>query len=178
MKITTALMALGAMVALATLSSDAHADVYVKAEIGATVDTQVDAGFASAELNDDLTFGGYVGTAFGPFRVEAGAAHISGDANFFGIPVDASAIDYNATAYLDTASGFYVGAGVNYVQAEATVANVFSVDQEGTGWHVSGGYAFAAAGGIVELQGTYRDIDLDAVDLSGPAFTVGYRRAI
>lgn len=160
------------------IAQTAAADVYIKAEVGTTADTQVDAGFASIELSDDLTYGAYVGTALGPFRVEAGASHISGDANFFGIPVDASAIDYNATAYLDTASGFYVGAGVNYVQAEATVANVFSVDQEGWGYHVSGGYAFEAAGGIVELQGTYRQIDLDDVDLSGPAFTIGYRRAI
>lgn len=160
------------------LAQTATAEIYVKAEVGVAVDTQVDTSFVDVEFDDGLTFGGYVGTAVGPFRVEAGAAHISGDANFFGIPVDASAIDYNATAYLDTASGFYVGAGINYVEAEATVAGLFSANDSGWGYHVSGGYAFSAAGGIIELQGTYRQIDMDNVDLSGPAFTVGYRRAI
>lgn len=173
------LLSIAAVIALGICTvAPAAADVYVKAEVGTTLDQQVDTSFGSLELNDDLTFGGYVGTAVGPFRVEAGAAHLSGNANFFGIPLEASAIDYNATAYLDTASGFYVGAGVDYVTAEASIANVFTIDQSGYGWHVSGGYAFEAAGGIVELQGTYRQIDLDDVDLSGPAVTVGYRRAI
>lgn len=175
--IRTGLAVVAAALAFALISSPAHADVYVKAEVGITADTQVDTSFGSIELGDDVTFGGYVGTSVGPFRVEAGVSHISGNADFFGIGLDASANDFNATAYLDTASGFYVGGGVDYVVGEASVGGFTSADFSGYGWHASGGYAFSAAGGIVELQGTYRQIDLGDVDLSGPAFTVGYRHA-
>lgn len=168
--------ALAAALALAPAAS--ASDWYVKGEVGVTLDTQIEANGGGVELDDGQTFGAYVGTTAGPFRIEAGVSRIQADSNFFGIPVDASANDYNATAYLDTASGFYVGAGVDYIQAEATVANVFSVEQSGYGWHVSGGYAFRAADGIVETQVTYLDANLDDVDLSGVRATIGYRRAI
>ena len=153
------------------------APLYVKAEVGTTADTQVDTGFGSIEFTDGPVIGAYAGTAVGPVRVEAGIAHLSGDVNFFGLVVDGSANDYNATAYLDTSSGFYVGAGVDYIQAEASIGP-FSIEQSGYGYHVSGGYAFAAVGGIVEVQATYLEASLDDVDLSGPRFTVGYRHAL
>lgn len=172
------LMAVAAVAAFFAFAPLASADVYVKAEVGVTADTQIDTTYGSLELGDDFTYGGYVGTSVDPFRVEAGVSHISGDANFFGIPLEASANDFSATAYLDTASGFYVGAGADYVMGEATVASVFTQEFSGYGYHVSAGYAFEAAGGIVEFQGTYRQINLGDVDLSGPAFTVGYRHAI
>jgi len=165
---------LGMMLMLAAPASAA----YVKAEVGFTADTQVDTSYGSIELGDDATYGAYVGTAVGPFRVEGGVAHISGDANFYGLTVDASANDFNATAYLDTASGFYVGAGVNYIQAEATPYPGYSIEQSGYGWHVSGGYAFAAFGGIVETQVTYLDASLDDFDLTQTRATIGYRHAI
>lgn len=174
----TILGAIALAIGLMTAPVANASDWYVKAEVGVTADTQVDTSFGSIELGDDFTYGGYVGTSVGPFRVEAGASHIGGDANFFGIPLETSAVDLNATAYLDTASGFYVGAGVDYVLGEASVASIASADFSGYGWHASGGYAFEAAGGVVEVQGTYRAVDLGEVDLSGPAFTVGYRRAI
>lgn len=160
------------------LASVAHAEGhYVKAEVGTTVNTEVGTPYGSIELSDEATFGGYIGGAIGPVRVEAGAAHLSGNIDFYGLTVDTSAIDYNATAYLDTASGFYIGAGVDYVVAEAGIGP-YSIDQEGFGYHVSGGYAFTAAGGVVELQATYLDASLDDVDVSGPRFTVGYRHAL
>lgn len=168
----------GVVVGFAFVScSNADASVYVKAEIGTTIGNEVSTTFGDVEFTDQATYGAYVGTAVGPVRVEAGVSHLGGtiDAGF--ITLDASALDYNATAYLDTASGFYVGAGADYVQGEATVGP-FSQDFSGYGWHVSGGYAFSAAGGIVEAQATYREIDLGGVDLSGPAVTVGYRRAL
>ncbi len=164
---------LGMMLMLAAPASAA----YVKAEVGFTADTQVDTSYGSIELGDDATYGAYVGTAVGPFRVEGGVAHISGDANFYGLTVDASANDFNATVYLDTASGFYVGAGADYVLGEAQAFGS-TAEFSGPGWHATGGYAFEAAGGIVEVQGTYREINLGEVDLSGPAFTVGYRHAL
>lgn len=168
------LFAIAAVAAMSMASVASANDFYVKAEVGQGFDTQV----GPIETDNADIYGAYIGTAVGPFRVEAGVAHLDAEANLFGLPVNMSANDFNATAYLDTASGLYIGAGANYVQGEATVFNAFSVDQSGYGYHVSGGYAFAAAGGIVELQATYRDIELDDVDLSGTAVTVAYRHAL
>lgn len=176
--IKTILAALAVAVTMGVAQTATASEFYVKAEVGQAFDTQADTGFGSIEFADGDVLGAYVGTSVGPVRVEGGVAHLDTDANFFGIPVNASANDYNATAYLDTASGFYVGAGVNYIQAEASVANVFSIEQSGFGWHASGGYAFRAAGGIVEVQATYLDASLDDVDLSGTRVTVGYRHAL
>lgn len=159
------------------IAQTASAEVYIKGEIGTVADAQVDTSFGGAELTDGQVFGAYAGTALGPFRVEAGASHLSADLDFGPFSIDGSAIDYNATAYLDTASGFYVGAGVDYVEAEASFGPV-SFNDSGFGYHVSGGYAFAAAGGIVEAQVTYLDASLDNMDISGPRFTIGYRRAL
>lgn len=170
---------LAAVSVLLTMSTAqvAFAEVYVKGELGTLANAQVDTSFGGSELTDGQVFGAYIGTAVGPVRVEAGASHLSADLNFGPFTVDGSAIDYNATAYLDTASGFYVGAGADYVEAEASFGPV-SFNDSGFGWHVSGGYAFAAAGGIVEAQATYLDASLDNMDISGPRFTIGYRRAL
>lgn len=175
MKYLLAITSLLAVLAVAPLAS-AEA-FYVKGEVGTTVDTQLETSYGGIELNDGQVLGAYIGTAVGPVRVEAGAAHLSGDLDFGYFTVDGSALDYNATAYLDTASGFYAGVGVDYIEAEASIGS-YNLSQSGYGWHVSGGYAFAAAGGIVELQATYRDIALDDVDLSGTAMTVAYRHAL
>ena len=118
---------------------------YVKAEVGSTFDSQVQTSFGGTELTDELTYGAYVGTAVGPVRVEAGASHLAGDIPLGGITLETSAVDYNATVYLDLATsdkgGFYIGAGPDYIQAEANLGPFFSTSQSGYGYHISGGYA-------------------------------------
>lgn len=172
-------LAIAAIAAFMACAAPAHADdFYVKAEVGQALDTQISDSGYGLELSDGDVFGAYVGTAVGPVRVEAGVSHVNADLEFYGYSIDASANDFNATAYLDTASGLYVGAGVNYIQAEATPFPGYSIEESGYGWHVSGGYAFAAFGGIVETQVTYVDASLDDFDLTQTRATIGYRHAI
>lgn len=179
--------AIGAgIILIASLAFCSNADArewYVKTEVGTTFDSQVQTSFGGTELTDELTYGAYVGTSVGPVRVEAGASHLAGDINLGPIAIESSAIDYNATAYLDLATsqsgGFFVGAGVDYVQAEVSVGPFFSTDQSGYGYHVSGGYAHRVTeSGILEFQARYLSADLDNVDLTGTAFTVGFRQRL
>lgn len=169
-----AALALVGFVALSCSNADAR-EFYVKAEIGTTIDTQA----SGLELNDDLTYGAYVGTDVGPLRVEAGVAHLAASTSIFGTEIATSAIDYSATAYLDHSSGLYVGAGVDYIQAEATVGGWWSDDYSGTGWHVAGGYATRVSdNAVVEFQVRYTEADLDVADLTTTAATVGVRFAL
>jgi len=155
-------------------SSANASEFYVKAEVGTTVSADI-----GAELSDELTYGAYIGTSVGPFRVEAGASHLAGDIDLGGIALETSAIDYNATAYIDTQSGFYVGAGVDYIEAEANIGPWFSANDSGWGYHVSAGYAARVSDrSVIEFQARYLEADLDNVDLSGTALTVGYRHRI
>lgn len=177
------LAAFAAIACLGLAQTASASDWYVKAEVGTTFDTQVQTSFGGTELTDELTYGAYVGTAVGPVRVEAGASHIAGNINLGGISLEASAIDYNATAYLDLKvsedSAFYVGAGADYIQAEAALGPFFSTDLSGYGYHVTGGYAHRVSpSSIIEIQGRYLSADLGQVDLTGTAFTVGYRYAL
>ena len=169
---------IGALALLAcaavSVSNASASEWYDKAEVSQALDTHV----SGIELSDGDVLGAYIGTTAGPVRVEAGVAHVNADLNFYGNSFDASANDYNAAAYLDTASGLYVGAGVNYVQAEAQIGPGYTFEQSGFGWHASGGYAFRAAGGIVEVQATYLSASLDDVDLTQTRATIGYRHAL
>lgn len=182
MWVLVALLAI-VLVSVFTCSQADAREWYVKTEVGTTFDTQVQTSFGGTELTDELTYGAYVGTSVGPVRVEAGASHIAGNINLGGIALEASAIDYNATAYLDLAtsdsSGFFIGGGVDYIQAEASLGPFFSTDLSGYGYHVSGGYATRVTeNAIFELQARYLVADLDNVDLTGTAVTAAVRWAL
>lgn len=153
---------------------------YVKAEVGSTFDSQIQTSFGGAELTDGPVYGAYVGTGVGPVRVEAGARHVEGDINLGGIALETSAVNYTATAYIDLAtsanSGFFIGAGPDYWQAEANLGPIFSTDQSGYGYHVTGGYATRISDrAIFEVAARYDNADLDAVDLTGVSATAGVR---
>ena len=147
---------------------------YVKAEIGASAQTEIE----GIELEDGSVYGGAVGTAIGPVRVEVGARSLNVDT--FG--VNLSSIDYNATAYLDLAVGesssVFVGAGVDYVDAEASFG-YGDYQTSAYGWHASAGYARRITPGvIVEGQARYTDIGFDGFDANTTDFTVGVRLAL
>lgn len=133
-------------------------DIYLKASIGTTMGVDVE----GLELDDGAVFGGAIGTGFGPLRVELGATHI--DTGFANL-IDADAMDYSATAYLDwnitEKSSLYVGAGLDYIDASATIYG-YSVDGSGEGWHYSAGYARRFGESLIlEAQYTHTDADLD-----------------
>lgn len=164
-------LAAAAILAWATVPDASARNYYVKAEVGQVMDAEA-GGFA---LGDDPTVGGYVGTAVGPLRVEGGVSRLSADTDF-GIEFQADALYYNATAYLDLPSGFFVGAGVGYMDAEAEFGPV-SFEDDGYAYHVAGGYAARLNDRMVgEVQVRYIDADLDTIgDVNAVTATVGLR---
>lgn len=163
------------LVALTALAGTANANpFYAKVEAGVTANTEVE-GFA---LSDDTTYGVSVGTAVGPIRVEGGVSSINADT--FG--ADIGAVDWRVTGYADFAvsenTSVYAGAGLDYVQAEASFGPS-SISVEGAGWHLAAGIARRVSNSmILEAQARYLDADLDGLDVSSTAFTVGTRIAL
>lgn len=175
--IRSAILAIAAAAALTVIATPAHAgDWYVKAEVGTTFDSEIN----GIELSDAPVYGAHVGTAVGPVRVEGGVRHVSGDISLGFIDVETSAINYTATAYLDLAtsanSGFFIGAGPDYWQGEASIGPFFNTDVEGFGYHVTGGYATRITDrAVFEVAARYDDADLDGIDLTGVSATAGVR---
>ncbi len=152
------------------------APFYLKAEIGTT-----DVAVEGINLDDGQTYGAAVGTAIGPVRVEAGVRHVDTGLDLFG--VSAEGLDYSATAYFDFAvterTGVFVGAGVDYITAEASFGPFFSTDTEGTGYHYAAGVAHRVSENtILEAQYRHTEADLDGLDLELDAVTVGARFAL
>jgi hypothetical protein len=144
---------------------------YIKAEIGALPDTSVE----GIELEDGTVYGASVGTTVGPFRVEAGVRSL----NFDTFGINLSAVDYTATVYADIGTtGFFVGAGADYAQAEASFG-YGDYNADAYGWHVAGGYQRRIAEGVIlEGQARWTELDFDDFDGSGPSFTLGARFAL
>lgn len=177
MWVLVALLAI-VLISVFTCSQANASEWYVKAEVGSTFDTSVNA----IELSDEPVYGAYVGTAVGPVRLEAGARHVAGDFQFGPWTVETSAVNYTATAYLDLATsenaGFFVGAGPDYYTAEIN-SPFGSADTEGAGWHVAGGYATRITDrAIFEVAARYGEADLDGIDLTGTSVTAGVRFAL
>lgn len=157
------------------------APLYGKVSVG-----QSEAEVSGISLDEGLSYGAAVGTAVGPFRIEAGVDRLSGSFDLFGPSISADALDYRATAYLDLPVGdrasVFAGAGVDYIDAEASVFGA-DIGADGTGWHWAVGGAYRLAEGIVgeaqyrqvsaELNSDFGDVDLDAT-----AVTVGLRFAL
>jgi opacity protein-like surface antigen len=155
---------------------------YVKASVGQTAEADV----SGLTLDDGFVYGAGLGTSVGPVRVEAGVNRLSGEADFGFVAIDTAALDYHATGYLDLPVGdnasVFVGAGVDYIQGEASIFGG-SIDAEGDGYHYAFGGAYRLSQGVI-VEGQFREIsaDLDtdfgAVDLSASEITVGLRLAL
>ena len=158
----------------------AHAsELYGAVRAGQTSNTSVE----GIDLNDGFAYGGAIGGAVGPVRVEVAADHLSGD--FAGV-VDASAWDYSASAILDLPishdAAVFGGVGVDYVSAEAHVP-FGSMDASGKGWSYQAGVSHRFANGVMgevrykhttaslDVGGGSADLDTDLVS-AGLRFTL------
>lgn len=162
-------------------ASDAHAsELYGAVRAGQSTNTSV----SGIDLNDGFSYGGAVGGAVGPIRVELAGDHLSGD--FAGI-VNAKAMDYSASAILDLPishnTAIFGGAGVDYVSAEAHVP-FGSYDASGNGWSYQAGVSHRFASGVMgEVRYKHTEVnDLDvgggSADLSTDQITAGVRFAL
>ena len=179
-QIGAALVALVGMNALAT-SADAG-EWYGALRVGQS-QTDVGANGSSVSFDEGLSYGGAVGTSVGPVRVEAGVNRLSGD---FATVVDADALDWNATAYLDLPIGdnasVYAGAGLDYVDGSASIYG-YDIDASGEGYHLSVGAAYRLNSNMIgEIQYTQINAELDTdfggVDLDASNISIGVRFAL
>lgn len=169
--------AVAALIAGNAWAEQADAATYAKISVGQT------AGEVNGiNLDDGLAYGAAIGTNFGPVRVEVGVDHLAGAINF-GPTLEATALDYSATAYLDLPIGdnatVFAGAGVDYVMGEASFFGN-NIDAEGDGWHYAVGASYRLAPGIVgEAQFRQVSAELDSdfgpVDLDASEVTLGLR---
>lgn len=174
--------------ALAALSAAAFArpaaadDWYVKASVG-----QSEAEVSGIAFEPGLSYGAALGTSVGPVRVEAGVDRLSGELSLGGPSVQADALVYSVTGYLDLPVGdnasIYAGAGLDYVDGDASLFGS-SIDANGDGWHWALGGAYRVSERIIgEVQYTSLSADLDAayigaVDLRDDRITAGLRFAL
>lgn len=171
--IGAAALALVGMAGVAT-ASDAHAsELYGAVRAGQSTNTSV----SGIDLNDGFSYGGAIGGALGPVRVELAADHLSGD--FAGI-VNAKAMDYSASAILDLPishdTAIFGGAGVDYVSAEAHVP-FGSYDASGSGWSYQAGVSHRFTEGVMgEIRWKHTKADLDGgANLDTDQVTAGVR---
>lgn len=163
-----------AIAATFILAAPANAlDFYGKVEAGVSDNITAE----SFDLQDGKTFGAAIGTTVGPFRVEAGASQI--DAEAFGGIVSADATNYRATVYADLFNNdtraFFIGAGVNYVDADISLG-YGSVSDSGQGWHYTAGYSRRIGSGLIgEVAYTNTQVELFGADVEASTFTVGLR---
>lgn len=157
------------------------APLYGKVSVG-----QSEAEVSGINLDEGLSYGAAVGTAVGPFRVEAGVDRLSGSLDFFGPSINADATDFRASAFLDLPVGdrasVFAGAGVDYIDAEASAFGT-EIGAEGAGWHWAVGGAYRLSENIIgEVQYRQLSADLDAdfigdVDLDATQVSAGLRFA-
>jgi opacity protein-like surface antigen len=175
MKISQLLIA-SALLGPVFIAPNAHADEwYGKLSIG-----QSSADVGGLTLNDGLAYGAAIGTGVGPVRVEAGVARLSGD---FAGAINADALDYHATAYLDLPVGdnasVFGGVGIDYVDGEASFG-FGSVNASGEGYHWAVGGAYRLSErmiGEVQFRRIEADMDSDfgGFDVAADELTVGVR---
>ena len=172
MKALQAVTGAGAVVMAFAMAQTASAEGwYGKVSVGETSNAAVE----GINLNDGFAYGGALGTAVGPVRVEVGADHVSGDLGGF---VDVDAWAYSATAYADFQvtenTGVFVGAGLDYISASANLGG-FTIDGEGQGWHWTAGVAHRFSPGIigeVSYRSVTADLDTDFGSLEAEYATV------
>lgn len=167
-------MGLG-LAAIATVGvAPAHAgELYGAVRAGQTTNTAVD----GVDLNDGLSYGGAVGGALGPVRVEVAADHLSGD--FAGV-VKADAWDYSASALLDlpisSSTAIFGGAGVDHIEATAHVP-FGSFGASGNGWNWQAGVSHRFTPGVMgEIRWKRTSADLGSgLNLDTDQVTAGVR---
>lgn len=174
--------AVAAMVAGNAWATNADAMTYGKISVG-----QTDAEIEGIDLSDGAAYGAAIGTNFGPVRVEAGVDHLSGSFNAFGPEVEATALDYHATAYLDLPVGdnakAFAGVGLDYIEGQASFFGT-DIDASGDGWHWAAGASYRLSETITaEAQFRQVSANLDAdflgdVDLDASEVTLGLRFAL
>ncbi len=172
-------LSLLAATALLAMAAPAHAEWYVKASVGQS-ETEV----SGVDFGEALTYGAALGAGVGPVRVEAGVDRLGGELSLGGPSIDADALVYSGTAYLDLRVGqnasIYAGAGLDYVDGEASFFGS-SIEASGDGWHWSVGGAYRLNERMIaEAQVSQLTADLDAdfigsVDLDATRVTLGLR---
>lgn len=177
-------LAAGAAIAALAFAGAANAETYVGVGL-----SQGSTSVEGIELNDargvDLTVGRDLTVRDIPVRVEGRVAR--GQADLFGVELDA--LTYSATAFYDFdvaalgALNPYVGAGVQYTQAEANLGP-FQLEADGAGWHVATGVRTAVTDRITADLG-YRHIEneldvdfLGKVDSDSDQVRLGFNLAI
>lgn len=162
MKAHQIIASVGAITAAFALAQTASAaPIYARVSVGETSNVAVE----GIDLNGDFAYEGALGTSIGPVRVEVGAGHAS--ANFAGA-IEADALVYSATAYLDLPVterfGVFAGAGLDYLDASANFG-YGSLDADGDGWHYTVGGAYRLSEtmiGEVAFKHTEASLDSDA----------------
>lgn len=158
----------------------AHAsELYGAVRAGQTTNTSV----SGIDLNDGFAYGGAVGGAIGPIRVEAAADHLAGD--FAGV-VKATAWDYSLSGLIDVPissnTAVFGGAGVDHVEGAAKVP-FGSYSASGNGWNWQVGVSHRFAPGVMgEVRYRRVSASLDgsgaSVDLDTDQITTGIRFAL
>lgn len=171
MKLSQMLLAT-AVLAPVMIAPSAHAEGwYAKASVG-----QSSIDVSGLTLDDEMAYGAAVGTGLGPLRIEGGVSRLSGD--FAGV-VQADALDYRATAYLDLKVGdnasIFGGAGIDYIDGEANVG-FGSVDVSGEGYHWALGGAYRLSERMIgevqfrrveaEMGSSFGDFDASADEIT------------
>lgn len=160
-----------ACAALASCDTASAAPLYISGHVGAA--TQV--GASDVSFDDGQTYGVAIGTAVGPLRVEAGVDRHN--ASGWGGSLNGRATVYNASAFLDTQSGFYAGGGVDWAQASVSFYGCKENDQ-GFGYHAAVGFAHRVADNvIVDAQARYTHLDVFG-GASDVTYTIGARVAV
>lgn len=176
-------VALAALVGINALATNADAGEWYGAVRLGQSQADVSAGGSTISFDEGLSYGAAVGTSVGPVRVEAGVNRLSGD--FAGV-VNADALDWNATAYLDLPVGdnasVYAGAGLDFIDGSASIYG-YDIDASGEGYHFSVGAAYRLSANMIgEVQYTQITADLDTdfggVDLDASNISVGVRFAL
>lgn len=162
------------------LAGNANAEIYISGH-GGLVTKAESSGFSA---DGQMTYGGAVGTSFGPLRVEIGADVMEAEA--LGGAVDITATDLSATAFLDVPltenfSGF-VGLGAGWIDGEADFG-FGSYTADGTEWHYALGASYKMSDNMtLEARWTATNASLDAYgsdfDADLETLTVGLRFAI
>lgn len=145
-------------------------DWTVRAEVGQTVNTQIDFGPVTLEPSNGSVVGIHVGTDLGPVRVEAGVRQIELEALAGAVQIDAT--NLTGTAYVDLPYGFFVGGGPDYYQTETTLGGVFSIEDSGWGYHATAGYRHRLSDSI-DLEVAYRYSSSDDLGFTSGAVTAG-----
>ena len=173
--------AFASLVAIMAVQPAHAAPLYVAGHVGQTTNV----GVSGINLSDGPAYGGAIGTAVGPVRVEAGVDRLS--ANFAGV-LQAHALVYSASAFLDLPVGarasVFGGGGVDSISASADSPYGSGLSASGYGYHFGGGAAYRLNDSVIieaqwrRLKSSNLSIYGSNVDLTADTVTVGARLSL